>query len=184
MHNRFRMVTASFLTRNLLIHWLHGARRQVTLPSVCAEVELKLPIMRSFPWTAKPWNCVNSRTGPFSVLESGYRQSVFQRRGLRSQSPGVCSGAGSAEPGALYARWVSTRASRSLTSAMSLDSRWFMLNSCQYRPPSAARIASSRARSRQPLFISHSLLRRGNPRQRAVSWRFAWLLRYRIACVL
>ena len=26
MHNRVRMVTASFLTKNLLIHWLHGAR--------------------------------------------------------------------------------------------------------------------------------------------------------------
>ena len=26
MHNRLRMVTASFLTKNLLIHWLHGAR--------------------------------------------------------------------------------------------------------------------------------------------------------------
>lgn len=26
MHNRTRMVTASFLTKNLLIHWLHGAR--------------------------------------------------------------------------------------------------------------------------------------------------------------
>ena len=26
MHNRVRMVTASFLTKNLLVHWLHGAR--------------------------------------------------------------------------------------------------------------------------------------------------------------
>lgn len=87
MHNRLRMVTASFLTKNLLIHWLRGARWfwdclihlqngvrcQVTSPSASAAVELKLPVMRSPPRATRSWKCVNSRSGPSSTMCSATR---------------------------------------------------------------------------------------------------------------